>query len=135
MPTGMSELNWLLQNLQPYLNLGEYSVCSLGDNDIVPPEAIFWFREREGITVIIPSSQAVKIKSDMIFQAEWITLEVHSDLSAVGLTAAVSAALANAGISCNIVAGYHHDHLFVPAGRGQEAVNLLLELQRQHTAG
>ncbi|MFT3878132.1 MAG: ACT domain-containing protein [Gemmatales bacterium] len=71
----------------------------------------------------------------MIFQAEWITLEVYSDLSGVGLTAAVSGVLAKAGISCNVVAGYHHDHLFVPAGRGQEAVKLLLELQSRNTVG
>lgn len=60
--------------------------------------------------------------------AGWITLRVHSALEAVGLTAAVAQELATAGLSCNVVAGFHHDHLFVPHGRAQEAVALLEDL-------
>jgi hypothetical protein len=64
------------------------------------------------------------------FEAAMITLQVHSALDAVGLTAAVSSALADAGIACNVVAGYHHDHLFVPYERGEEAVAILTALAR-----
>jgi hypothetical protein len=59
------------------------------------------------------------------FVAGWITLQVHSALAAVGLTAVVSTALADAGISCNVVAGYHHDHLLVPLERVDEALTVL----------
>jgi hypothetical protein len=59
------------------------------------------------------------------FTAAWITLRVHSALDAVGLTAAVSLALTDAGISCNVVAGFHHDHLFVPHTRAADAVRVL----------
>lgn len=60
--------------------------------------------------------------------AAWIALQVHSALYAVGLTAAVSSALAEAGVSCNVIAGYHHDHLLVPFERGQEALTILRAL-------
>ena len=53
------------------------------------------------------------------FVAAWITLQVRSPLYAVGLTAAVSAALAASGVSGNVIAGYHHDHLHVPFDRAQ----------------
>jgi hypothetical protein len=65
--------------------------------------------------------------------AGWITLRVHSALEAVGLTAAVSAALAREGVSCNVVAGFYHDHLFVPHDSAAQAVRLLEDLaQRAH---
>ncbi len=59
------------------------------------------------------------------FVAAMITLKVRSRLDTVGLTAVVSSLLANAGISCNVVAGYFHDHLFVPVERAGEALELL----------
>jgi len=131
----MIELDLLLKNMKPRLCSGIYAFCMMPSKILIPIGTICWFAEPEGISVILPIETARSSGLSIGFQAEWITLEVHSDLAAVGLTAAVSGALAKAGISCNVVAGYHHDHLFVPAGRGQEAVSLLLELQSQHTAG
>ena len=55
---------------------------------------------------------------------------VHSDLNAVGLTAAFASALGGAGISCNVVAGAYHDHLFVPVERADDAMRALRSLQR-----
>ena len=55
----------------------------------------------------------------------WLTLDVHSSLDAVGLTAAVSRTLADHDIPCNVLAGYHHDHLLVPIDRADEATRLL----------
>jgi hypothetical protein len=62
--------------------------------------------------------------------AGWITLRVTSALDAVGLTAAVAGELAQAGLSCNVIAGYHHDHLFVPYDRAPSAVAVLEALAR-----
>ena len=62
------------------------------------------------------------------FVAAWITLQVHSALGAVGLTAAVSRVLTEAGISANVVAGFTHDHLFVPHDRADDAVRTLVAL-------
>nr|WP_282098724.1 ACT domain-containing protein [Qipengyuania intermedia] len=61
-----------------------------------------------------------------------ITLEVYSDLEGVGLTAAVSTALADAGIACNMVAALNHDHVFVPAARSAEAILVLQKLAAKH---
>jgi uncharacterized protein len=64
------------------------------------------------------------------YVAAWITLRVHSALDAVGLTAAVATALAAAGLSCNVVAGYHHDHLFLPYDHAETAMRVLHDLTR-----
>ena len=63
------------------------------------------------------------------FVAAWLSLRVHSALDAVGLTAAVSRALADAGIACNVLAGFHHDHLLVPAARRADAIAALHALR------
>ena len=54
-----------------------------------------------------------------------ITLDVNSALDGVGLTAAVAQALAARGIAANVVAGFHHDHVFVPAAQGEAALAAL----------
>jgi len=121
----MDELNQLLRQFQPRLNPGAYVFCVLQKDTAIPEGTISWFVEAEGISVILPIETAERSGLPIGFKADWITLEVYSDLSEIGLTATVSAALANAGISCNVVAGFHHDHLFVPAGRGEEALRIL----------
>ncbi|MNG35746.1 hypothetical protein D3C84_1225580 [compost metagenome] len=60
--------------------------------------------------------------------AAWITLQVHSSLAAVGLTAAFASALGQANISCNVIAGYHHDHLFVAQADAERALAVLRQL-------
>ena len=84
--------------------------------------------EVEGTTYVVTVEQAVAVGAPVGFEACWLTLSVHSALEAVGLTAAFSAALCEAGISCNVLAGYHHDHLLVPADRADDAVRVLRSL-------
>ncbi len=115
----MDELNQLLRQLQPRLNPGVYVFCILQKDTAIPEGTISWFVEAEGISVILPVEVAERSGLAVGFQTEWITLEVQSDLAVVGLTAAVSGVLAKAGISCNVLAGYHHDHLFVQRVRGK----------------
>lgn len=86
--------------------------------------AIGTFREEEGVNAIVPAVLAPEGAPAFVR----IVLEVNSDLEGVGLTAAVSTALAEAGIACNMVAALHHDHAFVPADRAKEALDLLLAL-------
>jgi hypothetical protein len=81
--------------------------------------------EAEGTTLVVTQEEADRLGLRYEFVAAMITLRVHSSLESVGLTATVSSALAEAGISCNVIAGYHHDHLFVPCDRGGEAMELL----------
>jgi uncharacterized protein len=86
------------------------------------------FKEEEGITAIINKELADKLQLKYDFVAAWITLTVHSALTAVGFTAAFSTALANAGISCNVVAAYYHDHIFVKKKDVEKALDILKKL-------
>ena len=86
------------------------------------------FQEREGLTVIVQRQQAEQLQLEIDYVAAWLTLNVHSALAAVGLTAAVAGALADAGISCNVIAGYYHDHLFVAHADGPRTLGVLQQL-------
>ena len=111
---GETDLNILLESLEPSLNLGSYVFISLKDiNEILREDILFEFKEAEGITILLSKDKADKYNLDYEFVASWITLKVHSALDAVGLTAAVSSALTKHNISCNVVAAYYHDHIFV----------------------
>ncbi len=87
-----------------------------------------FFREEEGITIIIRKEMADSLSLAYSFVAAWITLTVHSSLSAVGLTASFSKALAEKGISCNVVAAFYHDHIFVDKKDAEMAMKVLAEL-------
>lgn len=81
--------------------------------------------EDEGVTSVIPVTDAEQLGIEVGFVAAWLTLEVHSALDAVGLTAAVAGALADEGIPCNVLAGFHHDHLLVPDADADRAIAVL----------
>lgn len=89
--------------------------------------AIGTFREDEGVTAIVPEALARELGEEGPAMAR-ITLTVHSSLEGYGLAAAVSGALADAEIACNMVAAYHHDHLFVPASDRERALAILQTL-------
>jgi hypothetical protein len=126
----ITDLHELLSAMQPMLNGGVYVYCVIPhEADATGMNAIATFRETEGTTVILEEPVAAAHRLTPLFRAAWITLTVNSDLHAVGLTAAVAAALADAGISCNVVAAAHHDHLFVPADRADAAMQVLRRLQ------
>ena len=123
---GEKELSTLLKTIKPEQQPGDYVFCTVEDLSIVPAaEAILMFRENEGITVIVRKELADKVGLHYSFVAGWITLTVHSSLEAVGLTAAFSKALSEKGISCNVVAAFYHDHLFVPQQDAAAAMEIL----------
>jgi uncharacterized protein len=126
--SGVSDLDELLARLSPEARAGEYIVATVSDDElgVLAAEAII--REREGATVVLRRADADAAGIPYDYVAAWITLTVHSDLAAVGLTAAVATALADAGISCNVLAGFHHDHLLVPADRRDHALETLAAL-------
>ncbi|HVE95679.1 MAG TPA: ACT domain-containing protein [Pseudonocardiaceae bacterium] len=123
-----TDLMALLRRLSPRLREGAYVYTIVPE--AIPPGAapVVFVREDEGLTLILPPQQADDLGLPYDFVAAWITLQVHSALSAVGLTAAVSRVLAEAGISANVVAGFAHDHLFVPHDRADDAVRTLVAL-------
>lgn len=84
--------------------------------------------EAEGVTVVAEVDRAQREGWGVDFVAAWLTLDVHSALEAVGLTAAVAGALAAADIPCNVLAGFHHDHLLVPLDRAEDAITTIAAL-------
>ncbi|MCL6701580.1 ACT domain-containing protein [Pseudomonas sp. T1.Ur] len=128
---GEKSIAKLLRGMSPTLNDGDYVFCCVVDMDLVKGEEILGsFREKEGLTVIIERTRAQALGLEFEYVAAWITLTVHSALDAVGLTAAFATALGNAGISCNVIAAYYHDHIFVGREDAQRAIEVLEALAR-----
>jgi hypothetical protein len=124
--TGEHDLRTLLASMRPVVRAGEFVFVSRLTAPDVECEATV--REDEGLTCLVRREVADAQGWTYDFVAGWITLRVHSALAAIGLTAAVSEALADRGISCNVVAGYFHDHLLVPAERVGDAMAALEDL-------
>lgn len=129
--SGLVELNALLKSLSPVLQEGEFVFCTCSQASLprlgeIHPVGTFC--EAEGITLILPRKEAdtLGLSYDSVFCM--ITLSVHSSLQAVGLTAAVSTALAKHGISANVVAAYFYDHVFVPKHCAQSSLKVLRAL-------
>jgi hypothetical protein len=122
--TGETDLGVLLASMAPVRQPGEWVFVTVpsAPPDVAPVVTVV---EDEGLTMVIAREDADRLGLAYDYVAGRITLRVHSALAAVGLTAAVAGALAEVGISANVVAGFHHDHLFVPADRVGEAVEVL----------
>ena len=127
---GHTDLRTLLSNMRPDLRDGEFVFCTGSPERFnrLRVEPIGWFREPEGVSLIVERSVAEREGLSCDFVCRLIVLSVHSSLYAVGFSAAVTAKLAAAGISANLVAGYYHDYLFVPAADAGAAMAELLEL-------
>jgi uncharacterized protein len=126
----IDSLPLLLAELSPRLNPGEYVYATVADTAVLPVGAVVAsIREVEGLSVVLAADQAQALGLADGARFAWITLTVHSDLQAVGLTAAFATALGREGISCNVVAGHLHDHIFVPVAQGAAAMAALHALQ------
>ena len=126
-----TDLALLLASIEPALNPGVYGYATVpATTDLSAIACIATIRETEGLTVIAPESEIRKAGLAVLFRAAWITLTVHSELAAVGLTAAFATALSAAGISCNVIAGAYHDHILVPEPQAEAAMAALRALQR-----
>ncbi|MEO6630405.1 MAG: ACT domain-containing protein [Mucilaginibacter sp.] len=129
---GETDLAALLRSMKPKLNEGDYVLCTVATLDnIDPKEIISLFKEEEGWTVILNKTLADSLGLSYTYIAAWITLTIHSSLESVGLTAAFATALGNEGISCNVMAAYYHDHIFVAKGDAGRAMEALQKLSDQ----
>jgi hypothetical protein len=110
---------------------GEFLFCTAGETLAAQArdKALGWFHEAEGVTLILEREAAEALGFAAGLPMRRITLEVFSALDGVGLTAAVATALSAQNIPCNVVAAYHHDHIFVPAPQAEEALAALRALQ------
>jgi uncharacterized protein len=124
---GERNLEALLKDMKPELRDGVFVFCTIANETEIPATIgpLLVFREREGTTLVVRREEAEAAGLHHQFASRLITLTVHSSLDAVGFLAAVTARLAEAGISVNAVSAFYHDHLFVPDHRVEEAFGLL----------
>lgn len=126
----ITDLGQLLKSMEPVLIPGVFVFVSVKNaEELQGVKVIASIFEPEGYSAVIAEKDAIDLGLLVLFRAAWITLTVASDLQAVGLTAAFASVLGKAGISCNVVAGAYHDHLFVPLECADDAMEALKGLQ------
>ena len=136
--SGEKDLTKLIASMTPVLGDTEYVFGTLQTFDyeqlsLLAP--ISTFQEKEGLTVVLTKAKADKFNITYSGVFKCITLNVHSSLEAVGLTAAVSTKLAQSNISANVIAAYYHDHVFIAAKDAEQALIALNELTRTGISG
>lgn len=124
---GETDLAAMLATLDVERRPGTFAFVS-SDDPTFAAEAQAMVHEAQGTTWVVPIAVAREAGVDVEFEAAWLTLTVHSALEAVGLTAAFSRALGDVEIPCNVLAGFHHDHLLVPVDRVDDAIAALRKL-------
>ena len=128
---GITDLSTLLKTMKPEHNPGDFVFCKTDDpGKLSMKDIVLLFKEKESWTVILDRKVADTLSLPYSFVAAWITLTVHSSLQAVGLTAAFARALADHNISCNVVAAYYHDHIFVDKKDIDKAMSVLQQLSQ-----
>ena len=130
--TGETDIKKLLQGMKPKRNEGDFVYCTVDSAEHAAElDPLCVFREKEAVTVVVPKQRADEAGLSYPVVCAWLTLTVHSSLEAVGLTAAVSKALTEANISCNVVAAFYHDHIFVPVKDADRAIAVLENLSQR----
>jgi hypothetical protein len=122
--SGELDLAKLLAGMHPEQRPGEYVFCTV---PTIPADidALCVFREREGWTLILSRAEADRLQLAYHVSWAWIEMTIHSSLEAVGFMAAMAQALAAAGVSCNAVSAFYHDHLFVQYEKAELALAAL----------
>jgi hypothetical protein len=130
-PSGpVSDLELLLQRLSPEPRPGRFVFVSVGAGQSIDEICHAWVREPEGPSAVVSEEDALSLGFDDGPVFAWITLTVESDLESVGLSAAVSGTLAEAGIPSNLLAGLRHDHVLVPFDSLDRALETLFDLSK-----
>lgn len=127
---GLTDLDEMLASLAVERRDGTFTVIRVEADGLTLGDGIeALVTETEGTTAVVEIDAARRRGWVVEFEAAWLTLTVHSSLEAVGLTAAVSDVLAADGIACNVLAGFHHDHLLVPVDRADDATAAIRRLR------
>ena len=130
---GETNLKKLIKEMRPELHKGEFVFCTVANIDgIDRKDTVCEFKEMEGTTIILNKNKAEELQLSYQYIAAWITLKVHSSLEAVGLTAVFANELAKNNISCNVIAGYYHDHIFVDKADADKAIQVLKNLSENY---
>lgn len=124
----------MISGMTPEMRPGTFVFVTTDDANLanrLSKDAIATFKENEGLSLLVPLASAQQHGQPVDTPMRCITLNVYSSLEGVGLTAAVSTVLAENAIPCNMVAGFHHDHVFVPEKLCERAMLILTELQNR----
>lgn len=131
--SGETDLDRLLAGMNPSLDPETYVFATTTAPPDIP--ALMRFEEAEGTTLILTRAAAEAAGLPHEFPCRRITLTVHSALEAVGFIARIATRLAAEGMGVNPVAGFHHDHLFVPEARAGDAMAALRKMIAQTRGG
>ncbi|MCB1651051.1 MAG: ACT domain-containing protein [Alphaproteobacteria bacterium] len=136
MSGGETKLEALLTSMEPVLQDGVYVFHSsdMAFEDAARLDPVLIFREAEGTALILRRETAERAGLGFTYPARMITLNVHSSLEAVGFLAAITRALAAAGVSVNPVSAHFHDHLFVPEDKADTAMRVLEGFARSNSS-
>lgn len=127
---GETDLATMLASLDVERRPGVFTFVAVSDPDAtLVASAHATVREGALTTLVLTVDDARGAGLDVVTEMAWLTLTVQSSLDAVGLTAAFSRVLGDAGVACNVLAGYHHDHLLVPADQAEHAMSALRSLR------
>ena len=133
----VTELDKLLKEMLPKVLEGKYFLGSVPESEMMVLANYLdyitcIYREEEGLTVLFSGEIKEEIESvgsgKVAGPFALITLEVNSDLFAVGFLAKITGVLAKEKISVNAFSAYYHDHLLVPYERKGEAMAALEKL-------
>jgi uncharacterized protein len=124
--SGQKNLAEVIKSLKASCDNIEYGFAAVQNNKISIDDQVFCtVKENEGFTIIADKKyfETNGIKYDCPFAK--LTIETHTSLDLIGLTAVLSKKLADNNIPANIIAGYYHDHIFVPYELRQKAIDLI----------
>ena len=112
---------------------GTYSACRLSPNAVLPPELmrsadmVSVTRTADELSIICPEENVALLPTEARISAGWRLLTVRGPLefTLTGIMAALSAALAAAGVTLFALSTFDTDHLLVRSSDLERAVRAL----------
>jgi ribosome-associated protein YbcJ (S4-like RNA binding protein) len=126
--TTKHEIDDALRTLAPALRDGRWVFVTFDRQPPFDAEIAGSIREGVGVAAVLAESEAVRLNLDHVVVWAWIECLQTTVTTAVGVTAALSTALADASIPCRVIAGFRGDHLFVPFDQREDALTALEEI-------
>lgn len=129
--SGLTDLQQTLQSLKVLCDDIEYGFASIeNESQIDRNKVLATFHENGRLAVIAPLNYLNSLNIENEGPYAKLTIDIHTSLELVGLTAVMATELAKNGISANVVAAFYHDHVFVQYELRKQAIDLLEALKK-----